>query len=85
LYHAARAGVRRDIRHAARSTPCRPGIIERLNAEINAGLSDPTVKVGIAQATAVPLLLSPAQFGAHMAAEIEKWGKVIRAANIKPE
>jgi tripartite-type tricarboxylate transporter receptor subunit TctC len=61
------------------------GIVERLNAEINAGLADPTVKARIAQATALPLLLSPAQFGAHMAAETEKWGKVIRAANIKPD
>jgi tripartite-type tricarboxylate transporter receptor subunit TctC len=62
-----------------------PSIIERLNAEINAGLADPTVKARIAQAMALPLLLSPAQFGAHMAAETEKWGKVIRLANIKPE
>jgi tripartite-type tricarboxylate transporter receptor subunit TctC len=61
------------------------GIIERLNTEISTGLADPTVKARIAQATAVPLLLSPAQFGAHMAAETEKWGKVIRAANIKPQ
>jgi tripartite-type tricarboxylate transporter receptor subunit TctC len=68
--------VRRDVP---------PPIIERLNAEINAGLADPTIKARIAQAIAVPLVLSPAQFGAHMAAETEKWGKVIRAANIKPE
>ena len=61
------------------------GIVERLNAEINAGLADPTLKARIAQATAVPLLLSPAQFGAHMAAETEKWGKVIRTADIKPD
>jgi tripartite-type tricarboxylate transporter receptor subunit TctC len=60
-------------------------IIERLNVEINAGLADPTVKARLAQAVALPMLLSPGQFGAHMAAETEKWGKVIRAANIKPE
>jgi tripartite-type tricarboxylate transporter receptor subunit TctC len=60
-------------------------IIERLNAEINASLADPTVKARIAQAVAVPLPLSPMQFGAHMAAETAKWGKVIRAANIKPD
>ena len=61
------------------------GIIERLNTEINASLADPTVKARVAQAVAVPLPLSPTQFGAHMAAETEKWAKVIRAANIKPE
>jgi len=60
-------------------------IVERLNAEINAGLGDPTVKARIAQATALPLLLSTAQLGAYMAAETEKWGKVIRTANIKPD
>jgi tripartite-type tricarboxylate transporter receptor subunit TctC len=62
-----------------------PQIIERLNAEINAGLVDRTVKARIARASAVPLLLSPEQFGAYMAAEAEKWGKVIRTANIKAE
>ena len=62
-----------------------PQIIERLNAEINAGLADPTVRARIAQASALPLLLSPAQFGSHMAVETEKWGKVIRATNIRPE
>jgi tripartite-type tricarboxylate transporter receptor subunit TctC len=61
------------------------GIIERLYTEISTGLADPIVKARIAQATAVPLLLSPAQFGAHVAAETEKWGKVIRTANIKPD
>src|SRR5712672_516522 len=58
------------------------GIIERLNTEISTGLSDPIVEVRIAQATALPLQLSPGQFGAHMATETEKWGKVIRTANI---
>ena len=32
-----------------------------------------------------PLVFSPAEFGSLMAAETEKWGKVVRAANIKPE
>jgi tripartite-type tricarboxylate transporter receptor subunit TctC len=62
-----------------------PQIIERLNTEINAGLTESTVKARIAQANATPLLLSPAQFGAFMATESEKCGKVIREANIKPE
>jgi len=33
----------------------------------------------------VPLILSPAEFGAYMAAEVEKWGKVIKRAGIRPE
>ena len=32
-----------------------------------------------------PMAFTPAEFGAYMAAETEKWGKVIRAANIKME
>src|SRR5262249_26268099 len=62
-----------------------PQIIERLNAEVNAGLADPTVKARIAQANALPLRISFAQFGAFMSAETEKWAKVIRVAKIKPE
>jgi tripartite-type tricarboxylate transporter receptor subunit TctC len=50
-------------------------IIERLNTEINASLADPTVKARVTQAVAVPMPLSPTQFGAHMAAETEKWGQ----------
>jgi tripartite-type tricarboxylate transporter receptor subunit TctC len=66
-----------------RDTPAE--IVERLNREINAGLADPVVKARLAQVSATPLLLSPAAFGAYVASEIEKWGKVIRSAGIKPE
>jgi tripartite-type tricarboxylate transporter receptor subunit TctC len=66
-----------------RDTPTE--IIERLNREINAGLADPTVKARLAQVSATPLLLGPAAFGAYVASEIEKWGKVIKRAGIKPE
>jgi tripartite-type tricarboxylate transporter receptor subunit TctC len=62
-----------------------PQIIERLKAEINAGLADPTVEARVAQAGTVPLLLSPEQFGKLIADDTEKWGKVIRAVNIKAE
>jgi tripartite-type tricarboxylate transporter receptor subunit TctC len=62
-----------------------PQIIERLNAEINACLADPTIKARIAQTGAVPLLLSPEQFGKLVANDTEKWSKVIKAINIKPE
>jgi tripartite-type tricarboxylate transporter receptor subunit TctC len=60
-------------------------IIARLNREINAGLSDPTIKARLAELTVTPLIFSPAEFGAYMAAEIEKWAKVIRLANIRAQ
>jgi tripartite-type tricarboxylate transporter receptor subunit TctC len=60
-------------------------IIGRLNQEINAGLSDPKIKAQLADLGGGELALSPADFGKLIADETEKWGKVIRAANIKPE
>jgi tripartite-type tricarboxylate transporter receptor subunit TctC len=60
-------------------------IIDKLNKEINAGLNDPRIKARIADWASLPLALSPAEFGRHIAAETEKWGNVIRAANIKAE
>ena len=60
-------------------------IIDRLNGEINIGLTDPTVKARIADLGGSVLSGTPADFGKLLAAETEKWGKVIRAANIKPE
>jgi tripartite-type tricarboxylate transporter receptor subunit TctC len=60
-------------------------IIDKLNKEINAGLSDPKIKARLADVGATALLGSPADFGRLIADETEKWGKVIRAANIKPE
>jgi len=67
----------------ARATP--PAIIERLNREINAGLHDPTLKARLTQVATTPILFTPGEFGDYMAAEVTKWGKVVRAANIKPE
>ena len=66
-----------------RGTPTE--IIERLNREINAGLADPAVKARLAQVSATPLFFTPAEFGAYIAAEIEKWSKVVKLAGIKPE
>jgi tripartite-type tricarboxylate transporter receptor subunit TctC len=62
-----------------------PEIVERLNREINAGLADPKIKERFAELGGTTLPGSPADFGKFIATETEKWGKVIRAANIKPE
>ena len=58
-------------------------IVGRLNAEINAGLADPNIKARLADLGGMVLGGSPADFGKLIADETEKWGKVIRAANIK--
>ena len=61
-------------------------IVNKLNTEINAGLSDPKMQARLADlGGGTPLIGSPADFGKLIADETEKWGKVIRAANIKPE
>jgi tripartite-type tricarboxylate transporter receptor subunit TctC len=68
---------------APRNTPTE--IVERLNKEINAGLADPKVKARLAESGGTVLPGSPADYGKLIASETAKWGKVIRAANIKPE
>ncbi|MFL6574583.1 MAG: Bug family tripartite tricarboxylate transporter substrate binding protein [Burkholderiales bacterium] len=67
---------------APRNTPGE--IVGRLNSAINAGLADPKLKARLADLGATPLAGSPADFGKLNAEETEKWGKVIRAGNIKP-
>ena len=66
-----------------RGTP--EAIIKLLNREINAGLVDPTIKARLTELTVTPMVFNPAQFGAYMTAETEKWAKVIRLAGIKAE
>jgi tripartite-type tricarboxylate transporter receptor subunit TctC len=68
---------------APKATPAE--IVDKLNKEINAGLADPKIKARLADLGGRPLVGSPADFGRFIADETEKWGKVIRAANIKPE
>jgi tripartite-type tricarboxylate transporter receptor subunit TctC len=60
-------------------------IIDRLNNEINAALVDRKMRARLADLGGTPLPGSHTDFGKFIADEIEKWGKVIRAANIKPE
>jgi tripartite-type tricarboxylate transporter receptor subunit TctC len=47
------------------------------------GLADNGVKASFANLAAAPLPMSPAEFGTHVAFEVEKWGRVIRAAGIR--
>jgi tripartite-type tricarboxylate transporter receptor subunit TctC len=60
-------------------------IIDRLNAQINAGLADPRLKARLADLGGTPLPGSAATFGKLIADETDKWGKVVRAAHMKPE
>jgi tripartite-type tricarboxylate transporter receptor subunit TctC len=60
-------------------------IIEKLNQEINRALADPAIKAQTAELGASVFFSSPPDFGKLIAEETEKWGKVIRAANIKAE
>ena len=68
---------------APRDTPTE--IIDELNKEITAGVADPKIKARFADLGGTPLALTPVEFGKFLAAETEKWAKVIRAANIKAE
>ena len=68
---------------APRSTP--KEIVDKLNGEINAGLADPKIRARLAELGSVPMPLSPTEFGKLWADDTEKWGKVIRAANIKAD
>jgi tripartite-type tricarboxylate transporter receptor subunit TctC len=62
-----------------------PTIIQKLNGEINAGLADPKIEARFASLGGTVLPGSPEDFGKLIRDETEKWGKVIRAANIKVE
>jgi tripartite-type tricarboxylate transporter receptor subunit TctC len=62
-----------------------PEIIDKLNREINAALADPKLMGRLAQLGAMVFASSPTEFSKLIADETEKWGEVIRAANIKPE
>jgi tripartite-type tricarboxylate transporter receptor subunit TctC len=60
-------------------------IVDRLNKETNAALADSGMKARLADLGSEPLSMVSADFGKLLAAETEKWAKVIRANNIKPE
>ena len=68
---------------APKATP--QDAVERLNQAINAGLTDPKVKAQFDTIGATPTPLTPAEYGQAIVSETDKWAKVIRVANIKPE
>jgi tripartite-type tricarboxylate transporter receptor subunit TctC len=68
---------------APRGTPSE--VISRLNREVNAALADAKAQARLEDLAGVVISGSPSDFGQLIGAEIEKWRKVIQAANIKPE
>lgn len=68
---------------APKKTPLE--IVDKLNNEVNACLSDPKLLAQFADLGSIPISMSPADFGKLIADEIDKWAKVIKTANIKPE
>jgi tripartite-type tricarboxylate transporter receptor subunit TctC len=60
-------------------------IVDKLNKEINAALADPTLKARLTDMGIGVLAGSPADFGKLLADETEKWGRVVKFADIKPE
>jgi tripartite-type tricarboxylate transporter receptor subunit TctC len=68
---------------APRNTPAE--IVDKLNKEVNAALADPKMRARLADLGGTPLPGSPAQFGKLIIDETEKWGKVIKFADIKPQ
>jgi tripartite-type tricarboxylate transporter receptor subunit TctC len=68
---------------APKNTPAE--IVEILNKEINAALADPTIKARLNDLGGTVFALSPADFGKLIADETDKWGKVVKFANVKAE
>jgi len=80
------AGVRSDTWNALAAPPKTPAaIIARLNGAINTVLRDPDVQAHFAAVSLQPVGGSPQEMGAFVKAETERWGEVIRAANIKAD
>jgi tripartite-type tricarboxylate transporter receptor subunit TctC len=68
---------------APKKTPAE--IVEKVNEEVNAGLADSKMKARLAGLGGIAIAGSPTDFGKLIADETEKWAKVIRAGNIKPQ
>ena len=66
---------------APKNTPVE--IVDKLNNEINAALADPNMKARLADLGGTVLAGSPADFGKLIAAETEKWGKVVKFSGLR--
>src|SRR5262249_13245936 len=62
-----------------------PGVIDTLNKAMNGAFADAGMVAKLADTGGAPLPGTPAEFAQLMAGETEKWGKVVKAAGIKPE
>jgi tripartite-type tricarboxylate transporter receptor subunit TctC len=68
---------------APKNTPSE--VVDKLNKEINVALADLNLKARLGELGGMVLVGSPADFGKLITEDIDKWGRVIRAANVKPE
>jgi len=66
-----------------RGTPTE--IIARINQEVNAGLANAVIQARLAEIGTVPMIFTAAEFGAYVAAEFEKWAKVVKFASTKAD
>ena len=69
------------VRSATHVTPT--AVVDKLNAEISAGVADPTLKARLVALGVVPMVRTPTEVCKFIADEIEKWAEVIKFAGIK--
>ena len=60
---------------APKGTPA--DVVAKLNREINAALAEPKIKSRLAELGTTPIVMTAAEFGAFIAAEIERWAKAV--------